>query len=260
MTRRHQIRAVTALGLSAPLLVGLSLGAGSLAGAETAVQTAPGTAAPAEVVHRGEQPSDLFTTGPSTFSDEQTRHGESAVPSSTVAQQLAGRAAAPGTEDDAVCDASLDLDVPTGVATCTVTGRSGTTETYYAYIAPGAVADTDYELYFAQDVPLSPEAAMALNNGSNGTGVHPVFDETSGDTQQVLEPSLAAERANYVLEGIGREDLSARTVEGEVDLRVPEPVSGTAVEKASGRTVDVTVLPITTDGEAPALLVSIDGP
>ncbi|GAA1489522.1 hypothetical protein [Brachybacterium sacelli] len=255
MTRRHQIRTVTALGLAAPLLVGLSLGAGSVAGAQPAAPTAPGTQAPTEVAHRGEHPTDLFTTGPQNFSEL----GESAVPSSSVAQELGDRVS-PDSGDDASCDASLDVDDPTGVAACTVTGYSGTTETYYAYVASGAVADVDYELYFAKDTPLSSAARTALNDGSNGTGVYPVFDETDGDAPQVLEPSLAVDRANYVLDGIGRDDLTVRTVQEDVDLRVPEPVSGTAVEEVSGRTVGVTLLPITTQGEAPALLVSIDGP
>lgn len=63
-----------------------------------------------------------------------------------------------------------------------------------------------------------------------------------------------------MLDGVGRDDLTVTDVDGDVDLAIPEPVRGTAVEDGSGREVGVTLLPIPTTGETPGLLVSIDGP
>lgn len=274
MMRRHPIRAVTALGLSAPLLVGLTLGGGSLASADPAVQPAAAEAS-GEALHEapgegsgegsGEAdrtggPTDVFTTGPEVFTPQQRAAGDTSVSARAIAERLRGRAGDPGAGDRADCAGGLDLyDVASTVA-CTVTGADRAEETFYAYMAPAAVADTDYALYFSQDAPLSAEAATALNDGLNGTGAYPVFDETDPDTPQVLDRTLAAERANYVLDGVGRDDLVVETVEAEVDLRETEPVSATAVETASGRTLEVTLLPIPTDGEAPGMLVSIEGP
>ena len=262
MTRRRPIRALTALGLSVPLLTGLTLAGGSLASAEPAPQPAAGAAteAPGEIESRTDTPTDLFTTGPEVFTPQERAAGDTSVSASAIAERLGSRAGDPGAGDRADCAGSLDLYDVAGTVPCTVTGPDGAEETFYAYMSPAAVTDTDYALYFSQDAPLSTEAATALNDGLNGTGAYPVFDETDPDTPQVLDRTLAVERANYVLDGVGRDDLVVESVEAEVDLREAEPVSGTAVETASGRTLEVTLLPIPTDGEAPGMLVSIEGP
>ena len=266
MTRRHPIRAVAALGLSAPLVMGLTLAGGTLASADPAPRpaaVAPGEApheASGEADHRTDAPTDVFTTGPEVFTPQQRADGDTSVSAAVLGERLGDRAGDPGAEDRADCAGGLDLNDAATAVPCTVTGADGAEETFYAYMAPAAVADTDYALYFSQGAPLSTEAATALNDGLNGTGAYPVFDETDPDTPRVLDRTLAAERANYVLDGVGRDDLVVESVAAEVDLREAEPVSGTAVETASGRSVEVTLLPIPTDGEAPGMLVSIEGP
>lgn len=267
MTRRRPIRAVTALGLSAPLLLGLTLAGGSLASADPAPQPTAADAsgeapheASGESDHRADAPTDVFTTGPENFTPQQRADGDTSVSAAVLAERLGDRAGDPEAGDRADCAGSLDLSDAAAAVPCTVTGADGAEETFYAYMAPGAVSDTDYSLYFSQDAPLPTDAATALNDGRNGTGAYPVFDETDPDTPQVLDRTLAAERANYVLDGVGRDDLVVESVAAEVDLSEAEPVSATAVETTSGRTVEVTLLPIPTDGEAPGMLVSIEGP
>ncbi|MEO2095943.1 MAG: hypothetical protein ABGX90_02170, partial [Brachybacterium sp.] len=92
-----------------------------------------------------------------------------------------------------------------------------------------------------------------------GTGAYPVWGEEHEQPTSLSE-DVAVARANFVLDGFGREDLTVTSVEGEVDLTSTTPVRGTAVEDGSGRTVGVTLLPIPTGGEAPAMMISIDGP
>ena len=267
MTRRHQIRTLAALGLGAPLLVGLGIGGVTQAIAEPAnpavqpgqssVQEPAGTSGGDQASDGEEQdaPSDVFTTGSQEFDDP----SDSTLTADGVAAQLYGYAADPRLSYAAHCADDLDMDSPGDVTTCTVTGWSGEEETYYAYIAPGAVPEADYWLYFSEDAPLPDEAADTLNDGINGTGVYPVWGEQQDQTVQ-LSPETAVERANFVLDGIGRDDLTVTSVEGEVDLTALTPVRGTATEEGSGRAVGVTLLPIPTEGEAPAMLVSIDGP
>ena len=267
MTRRHQIRTLAALGLGAPLLVGLGIGGVAQAIAEPASPAAqpgassvqePAARADADSASDGEEqaaPGDVFTTGSQEFDDP----ADSTVAADDVAEQLYDYAADPRLSDAAHCADGLDMDSPGDVTTCTVTGWSGEEETYYAYIAPGAVPDADYWLYFSEDAPLPDEAADTLNDGLNGTGVYPVWGEDQEQSTQ-LSAETAVERANVVLDGFGRDDLTVTSVEGEVDLTSLTPVRGTATEEGSGRSVGVTLLPIPTEGEAPAMLVSIDGP
>lgn len=267
MTRRHQVRTLAALGLSAPLLVGLGIGGFSQAVATTAVPPAQdvpaAVAAPAagtgsEDDAAGKEaasPSDVFTTGSQEFPED----GRSAVTAQEVASQLYDHAADPNLSDEATCTDGLALDEPGAVTTCTVIGWSGEEETYYGYMAPAGVAEDDYWLYFSEDAPLPEEASAVLNDGLNGTGAYPVWGEEQQQPTQLSE-DVAVERANFVLDGFGRDDLTVTSVEGEVDLTSLTPVRGTAVEAGSGRSVGVTLLPIPTEGESPALLVSIDGP
>ncbi|MGP9537068.1 hypothetical protein ACT3SP_03610 [Brachybacterium sp. AOP43-C2-M15] len=236
MHRRHQIRTLTAIGLSAPLLLGLGVGG-----------IAPALA--------GSEPTDLFTTGPRVFAAPT----DTAVTAEEVADSLYEYAADPSLSDDAHCAEALDLEDTDAVTRCTVIGWSGEQETYYGYIAPAAAAGDDYWLYFSEGAPLPADAAAALNDGLNGTGAYPVFGEQD-EQREVLAPELATERANFVLDGIGRDDLRVQEVAGDVDLTTATPVRGSAIEEGSGRTVGVTLLPIPTQGEAPAMLVSIDGP
>jgi len=262
MARRHQIRTLAVLGLGAPLLVGLGIGGFSQAVAGTtapAIQEAPAATAPAAAGDAAEEsaaaPSDVFTTGAQDFD----RAGQSSLGADEVAAELYDRVADPTLSDAAQCTDGLDLDRPGAATTCTVIGWSGEKETYYGYMAPAGVAEDDYWLYFSKDAPLAEEAAAVLNDGHNGTGAYPAWGEEQEQPTQ-LSQDVAVERANFVLDGFGREDLTVTSVEGEVDLTSLAPVRGTATEKGSGRTVGVTLLPIPTEGEAPAMLVSIDGP
>jgi len=267
MTRRHQVRTLAALGLGAPLLVGLGIGGFSQAVATTAAPPAQdvpaAVAAPAEGTGSEEDtageataaPSDVFTTG----SQEFARADRSAITAEDVASQLYGYAADPSLSDEATCTDGLALDQPGAVTRCTVIGWSGEQETYYGYMAPAGVAEADYWLYFSKDAPLPEEAASTLNDGLNGTGAYPVWGEEQEQPTSLSE-DVAVERANFVLDGFGREDLTVTSVGGEVDLTSTTPVRGTAVEDGSGRTVGVTLLPIPTGGEAPAMMISIDGP
>jgi hypothetical protein len=291
MTRRHRIRTVAALGLGAPLLVGLglvgctqavaepsaSVGREAPAAAAPAAAVAPAAAdapaaegaAPAEEAATTERtaggadaeeasdaaPSDVFTTGSKTFDER----GQSTLGAEEVAASLQEHAGDPRQGDTARCTEGLDLDAPVAVTRCTVIGWSGEEETYYGYIAPAGVAEADYWLYFSEGAPLPEDAAAALNDGMNGTGAYPVWGEQDEQPTR-LDATTAVERANAVLDGFGREDLTVTSVEGEVDLTSTTPVRGTAVEDGSGRTVGITLLPIPTEGEAPAMMVSIDGP
>lgn len=273
MTRRHQVRTLAALGLGAPLLVGLGIGGFSQAVATTAAPTAQdvpaAVSAPAERTGSQEDtaeedgaageanaaPSDVFTTGSQEFASAD----RSTITAEDVASQLYGYAADPSLSDEATCTDGLALDQPGAVTRCTVIGWSGEQETYYGYMAPAGVAEADYWLYFSKDAPLPEEAAATLNDGLNGTGAYPVWGEEQ-EQPTTLTEDVAVERANFVLDGFGREDLTVTSVEGEVDLTSTTPVRGTAVEDGSGRTVGVTLLPIPTDGEAPAMMISIDGP
>lgn len=257
MTRRHQIRTLAALGIGAPLLVGLGIGGVSQAIADPASSAAevPAAAeAPAAPSDRT-APSDVFTTGSQEFADP----ADSSLSAEAVAEDLYGYAADPSLSDAAECTGGLDMDAPGDVSTCTVTGWSGEEETYYAYIAPGAVADADYWLYYSKDAPLPEDAVSTLNDGLNGTGAYPAWGEEQ-EQRTELTKDTAVERANFVLDGVGRDDLTVTSVEDEVDLTSLSPVRGTATEEGSGRTVGVTLLPIPTEGEAPGMLVSIDGP
>lgn len=259
MIRRHQIRTMTALGLSAPLLVGLGIGGitPALAGEDAPAAGAAGTVATApEEPGTGQQPTDLFTAGAHSFESPQ----ETAVPASLLAQKLDEFEGDPERGSSAHCAEGLDLADTDAVAACTVTGIDGEESTFYAYLAPTAFAGEDYWIYFAKDAPLSEDAAEALNDGLNGTGAYPVFGEEDERTPSVLDPELAVERANFVVDGFGRDDVTVTDVEGEVDLTSVEPVRGTAVFDGSGREVGVTLLPVPSEGESPALMVSIDGP
>lgn len=259
MTSRQRIRTLTALGFCAPLVAAAAFGGATLASADSAPQQAvsaqQGAVSEVQLDARSGEPTDLLTTGSKDFAEPT----DPTVSSKGVAKELYAAAANPDLSDSATCASGLDMDDPQSVTTCTVVGVSGEEETYYAYISPSSTAESDYWLYFAQDAPLSDAAATALNDGLNGTGVYPAFGEQD-DVQQVLDPELAAERANFVLDGVGRDDMTVTDVDGDVDLAIPEPVRGTAVEDGSGREVGVTLLPIPTTGETPGLLVSIDGP
>lgn len=257
MIRRHQIRTMTALGLCAPLLIGIGVGGTALASAQRPepTQAIRQGAQDTEATPTAESPTDFFTTGSEDFPDPSL----TAVPADEVAESLFEYAADPTLSAEASCGSGLDLEQNGESATCTVIGWSGEEETYYAYIAPAGVSEDDYWLYFTKDAPLPAETAAVLHDGHNGTGAYPVFGEQD-EQLDLLDPSLAVERANFVLDGFGREDLTVTQVDGQIDLRVAEPVRGTAIEEGSGRTVGVTLLPIPTRGEAAALMVSIDGP
>jgi hypothetical protein len=256
MTRRHQIRTLVALGISGPLLVGLGIGGVSQAIADPAASTGTeSSAVGTEATSDHSTPSDVFTTGSKEFADP----SDTTLGAKEVAEDLYGYAADPSLSDAAECTSGLDMGEPGDIATCTVTGWSGAEETYYAYIAPGATADADYWLYYSEDAPLPKDAVSTLNDGLNGTGAYPAWGEEQEQRTHLTKKS-AVERANFVLDGFGRDDLTVTSVESEMDLTSLTPVRGTATEEGSGRRVGVTLLPVPTEGEAPAMLVSIDGP
>ena len=219
----------------------------------------PAAKADADSAPKGDQeqaaPSDVFTTGSLEFADP----ADSTVAADEVAEQLYDYAADPRLSDAAHCADGLDMDSPGDVTTCTVTGWSGEEEPT-TRTSPPAPCRTPTTGCTSPRTPRFPdEAADTLNDGLNGTGVYPVWGEDQEQSTQ-LSAETAVERANVVLDGFGRDDLTVTSVEGEVDLTSLTPVRGTATEEGSGRSVGVTLLPIPTEGEAPAMLVSIDGP
>lgn len=263
MSRRHQIMSRTAMGLGVPLLLGLGMGGPALAAGGTTGPAAgsppPVEAAPADGRTAGASgekgATDLFTAGADEFMDPE----QTTITPEHLAYKLDEFE---GDRDDVLsptCEDGLDMADPQDVATCTVTGENGEETTFYAYLSPAASAEDDYGIYFARDGKLSEDAAEALNDGTNGTGAYPVGSEEESPVE-VMDPETAVDQANYVLDGIGREDITVTDIEGEVDMTSLEPVRGTAVEEGSGREMGVTVLPVPSEGDETGLLVSIDGP
>ena len=161
MTRRHQIRTLAALGLGAPLLVGLGIGGVTQAIAEPAnpavqpgqssVQEPAGTSGgdPASGGEEQDAPSDVFTTGSQEFDDP----SDSTLTADGVAAQLYGYAADPRLSDAAHCADGLDMDSPGDVTTCTVKELfEETAEPFYAGITNVTDPGTFNHMYLWSEV------------------------------------------------------------------------------------------------------------
>lgn len=245
--------AVTA---AAPVLAGLSFAAASFATAPQAPQVDPAPPAPA-TAQPAPPPTQLIAAGAGTFAGGGLSGADRTVPGDEVEARLLEWISMPGEEMEAHCSGTLSLDRPGRRSVCTVTDEDGQRRTYYGYVSGSLPYGSDYQLFYAEDEPLSEAGAAALNGPRTEVVVHPVYDETDTLKPDTLAAQQAVGVGNRILEMAGERELRIVSVVGPVDLTRPEPVEAVAEERSTGAVRIVQLLPVVMEGESPVLVVSV---